>query len=585
MSETGTLWMVDDQKELLDALSGVFSDAGFRFTGFEDPLELLAALESRPGPDLFVVDLNLPNLNGVQLIKRLRERPETESTPVVVVTAMSSESSVLNAFKAGANDVIRKPFGMSELLARITWQMTRRSELAALKRQNHDLHAMTQLAKTLSTGRALPYMLRDMIDVAKDTLELVRVSVYLVDPGSGDLHRALPSDPSRNEGSPNMTLSIRGFAKLSDTIAKREPALFGVEDTDKLFELMGGMPPTTSPDRSSAVFPMLDHDEFVGILVLISDSPKVCQSNREKSIANIVSDLAAIAVGSAQRETKVEVKEPPQTRSLSIGPTDELVSGIVESSPNAIVAADSSGKIVVFNKAAVNVLGWSRNEAIGADVRLLYPEGGAERIMHMLRSANFGGVGRLEPHPVVLLDRDKNEIPVEISAAIVRDIDGNEAATVGIFTDMRSRLQMEERLEEANQNLEESRRQVVAAELAGAAAHELNQPLTSLLGYAEMLRKKVGEESDLRRPVDKIWTEASRVADIVRKIGRITEYRTKEYVGGTRIVDLDQSSDVEDLTGLEDGVIEHAIEEEDPSLTAEYNRTKIPGVTDLDSKK
>jgi signal transduction histidine kinase len=97
----------------------------------------------------------------------------------------------------------------------------------------------------------------------------------------------------------------------------------------------------------------------------------------------------------------------------------------------------------------------------------------------------------------------------------------------------------------ATEDLERTRRRVVVAELAGAAAHELNQPLTSLLGYTELMRRKVTEAEHLRI-LSKIDSDAKRVADIVGKIGRITDYRTKEYVGGARIMDLDSASEAID---------------------------------------
>ena len=93
----------------------------------------------------------------------------------------------------------------------------------------------------------------------------------------------------------------------------------------------------------------------------------------------------------------------------------------------------------------------------------------------------------------------------------------------------------------AQEKLQLSEKQAVIAELAGTAAHELNQPLTSVMGYAELLKKKVGEDPALKRPVEVILRETERMADIVRKIGRITKYETKTYVGSTRIVDLDAS--------------------------------------------
>jgi signal transduction histidine kinase len=81
--------------------------------------------------------------------------------------------------------------------------------------------------------------------------------------------------------------------------------------------------------------------------------------------------------------------------------------------------------------------------------------------------------------------------------------------------------------------------------LAGTAAHELNQPLTSVLGYAELLMRKLAQEDFAWAKVEIIHKEAERMKEIVRKIGRITRYETKPYVGEARILDLERASDEE----------------------------------------
>ena len=124
-------------------------------------------------------------------------------------------------------------------------------------------------------------------------------------------------------------------------------------------------------------------------------------------------------------------------------------------------------------------------------VRELYPPGVAQEVMRLIRSAEHGGGGRLEPVRRDLLTATGETVPVSISAALVFDDAGREIATVGIFSDLRERIRMEERLASAQEKLAVSEKQAVAIELAGAAAHELNQPLTSVMGYAQMLMRKM----------------------------------------------------------------------------------------------
>ncbi len=226
--------------------------------------------------------------------------------------------------------------------------------------------------------------------------------------------------------------------------------------------------------------------------------------------------------------------------------TLEFLSRVIEASPNAIVAARRSGEIVLFNPSAVKVLGWSQEQALGMHVGKLYPPGGAERIMRLIRGDDHGGPGRIASLREVVVSTTGELIPVEISAALVHQGE-EEIATVGIFTDLREQVAIEERLQEAVENLEQSQRQAVVVEVAGAAAHQLNQPLTSLLGYAEFLRRQVDEEDEMYRVAGKIYDDAKRISEIVRKIGRITKYRTRDYAGGRQIVDLDEASSAEEV--------------------------------------
>jgi signal transduction histidine kinase len=121
-------------------------------------------------------------------------------------------------------------------------------------------------------------------------------------------------------------------------------------------------------------------------------------------------------------------------------------------------------------------------------------------------------------------------------------------ATVGVFSDLRERARLEAKLSKAQERLEEAEKQAVIVELAGTAAHELNQPLTSVIGYAELLKRRLKPEDPAFRPVDIIYKEAERMAEIVRKIGKITRYETKAYVGNARIVDLDRAAGGDDET-------------------------------------
>lgn len=221
--------------------------------------------------------------------------------------------------------------------------------------------------------------------------------------------------------------------------------------------------------------------------------------------------------------------------------TKEFLERVIEHSVDAIISADLDGTVLLFNPAAERAYGYDARDVLGKmNVRDLYAAGEAEAIMRLIRS-DEGGSGRLSGHRTEVVGRSGERIPVSLSAALIFER-GAPTGSVGIFTDLRERLQMEARLSEAREELRSREKQALIAELAGAAAHELNQPLTSVLGYAEIILRKTRREMPVEAETAVLVREAERMAEIVRKIGRITKYETKTYVGTAKIIDLDRSS-------------------------------------------
>ena len=217
--------------------------------------------------------------------------------------------------------------------------------------------------------------------------------------------------------------------------------------------------------------------------------------------------------------------------------TKDFLQRIIDSSVDAIVSADLKGRILLANPAAERVYGIPVAKLIGGDVRTLYPEGVAKDVMRLMRA----GGGRVEGLRTDVMDKAGERVPVSLSAVLLQEGDV-PVGSVGIFTDLRERIRMERRLAQAQEQILTQERQAIVAELAGAAAHELNQPLTSVMGYAELLKRRLQPDTAPYSAAEIIFNEAERMAEIVRKIGKITRYETKSYVGRARILDLDRSA-------------------------------------------
>lgn len=277
-----------------------------------------------------------------------------------------------------------------------------------------------------------------------------------------------------------------------------------------------------------AGFPRGSFPKDVDIRIRTGDGREVILN---VSFASVLREEGAVLCSfrdvTSQRQVEVELVK-----------TKDSLRRVIDASADAIISADMQGKVTLFNHAAERLYGRSSDEVIGADVRILYPEGDARNVMKMIRQ----GGGRIEGAKLDILDKMGTRIPVSFSGALIHE-GLTPVGSVGIFTDLREKMRMEQRLRQAQDQLLAQERQAIVAELAGAAAHELNQPLTSVLNYATLLRRLLPLETPGASAAEVIESEAERMASIVRKIGKITKYETKSYVGKQKILDLDRASE------------------------------------------
>ena len=195
----------------------------------------------------------------------------------------------------------------------------------------------------------------------------------------------------------------------------------------------------------------------------------------------------------------------------------ELIDRVVQTSVSAIIAADRRGRIIMMNKAAEALFGYSAYYTENISVESFYPPGVAREIMNKLRDERLGGRGKLPITRVNIRHRDGTEIPVEMTAVIIYE-DGMETATAGIFNDLRDRLEVEQQLKDAHAQLIQSEKLASLGRLAAGVAHEINNPLTSILLYAGMMQEKLEEESPFRQNVAYILEDTERCKEIVKNL-------------------------------------------------------------------
>lgn len=121
------IYCVDDDSTIRDIEVYTLEQTGFEARGFESGSALFEAL-SQEIPQLILLDVMLPGEDGLEILKRLRSAPEYRDIPVIMATAKGSEIDKISGLNLGADDYIVKPFGVMEMVARVSAVLRRTSK-------------------------------------------------------------------------------------------------------------------------------------------------------------------------------------------------------------------------------------------------------------------------------------------------------------------------------------------------------------------------------------------------------------------------------------------------------------------------
>ncbi|RME76781.1 MAG: response regulator [Chloroflexi bacterium] len=154
--------VVDDTAANLRLLTRLLARHGYRVRPVADGAQALAAVEAQT-PDLILLDIMMPGMNGYEVCAQLKDNPATRDIPIIFISALDDVSDKIEAFKVGGVDYITKPFQSEEVLARVRTHLTIRrlqAELQAaneaLKQRNAELEQRNaELQEALNTIKTL----------------------------------------------------------------------------------------------------------------------------------------------------------------------------------------------------------------------------------------------------------------------------------------------------------------------------------------------------------------------------------------------------------------------------------------------
>ncbi|MBF0303077.1 MAG: PAS domain S-box protein [Desulfamplus sp.] len=198
--------------------------------------------------------------------------------------------------------------------------------------------------------------------------------------------------------------------------------------------------------------------------------------------------------------------------------SNSFLRNLINSAADGVIAADMTGKIIIFNKAATEISGYSRKEALEhLNIRDLYPQGDAYKIMKKMRSGDYGGNGLLKGHRQLSVRKDGSTTPIVLNASIVYE-DDKEVASIGFFHDLREAKRLEAEIEKMQIQLLQAEKMSSLGKLAAGVAHQLNNPLGGITLFTQLMLEEYDLNSDAREDLLKIQRDAERCSAIVKEL-------------------------------------------------------------------
>jgi PAS domain S-box-containing protein len=357
---------------------------------------LKAVIEHKP--DLVLADVMMPNLDGFGLLKALREKPESASFPVIILSARAGEESRFEGLKAGADDYLIKPFGARELLARVTGALT-------LARVRDD--AARELRESEKRMRQLT--------------SLMPAAVYSCD----------------EEG------RITFFNRRAAELWGREPKLNDSEErycgSVRVLGPDGAQIPHSQGPMAMAVKTgkttrnqeeMIERPDGSKVVLRINIDPLYDMAGRLCGAISVFEDIT-------------DLKQAEQA--------SRQLAAIVESSEDAIISKDLNGTLTSWNQAAERLFGYTAEEAIGKPVTILIPPERNDEEPGILERIRRGQ--RIEHYETVRRHKNGSLLDISLTVSPIRDAKENIVGASKIARDITQRRHVEVVLRESEQRL------------------------------------------------------------------------------------------------------------------------------------
>lgn len=164
--------VVDDEEDIRELISYNLLKEGYQVAGVGTGEDALAAVESKT-PDLILLDIMLPGLDGLRVCRKLKDNPAYASIPVIMLTAKGEEPDIVTGLNMGADDYVTKPFSPKVLLARVQAVLRRAETESAVDDEDEDSEIIEIRDLKIHTGRHQVFVSNKPVELTATEFKLL----------------------------------------------------------------------------------------------------------------------------------------------------------------------------------------------------------------------------------------------------------------------------------------------------------------------------------------------------------------------------------------------------------------------------
>lgn len=314
------IFVVDDDEALLQTLGWILKDKGYEVVSLPNGDDLLERIEVE-SPDLMLLDIMMPKIDGLQLLEGLKSDDRWTDLPILMLSSMPPEEATVKSLNLGATDYIAKPFRVRELLARIDARLKEARELRRVREEARSRAEMVDILYEVTDSLKPDEIYHILTRRVARALQLSKCSMVSAQPGSDT---GVVVAAAENPMLRNLQISLANYPELQAALEGQRMVLVEDVHTDPLYDEVRKTwerDGVAVPTRSSIVLPFSLRGEAAGVFFLrttVDDAPLTAAD------ASFAEAVISAALNAIERAYDLEAAKSDRERFQFLANTDPL---------------------------------------------------------------------------------------------------------------------------------------------------------------------------------------------------------------------------------------------------------------------